>query len=73
VPVPDLLPEARFRRSSSPAKGGEEINLELAVFWLARGERIEKSPTRKSECECVGKFIAFAMGLVLPKTFLDLL
>jgi hypothetical protein len=29
VPVPDLLPEARFRHPSPPAKSGEEINLEL--------------------------------------------
>jgi hypothetical protein len=29
-PVPDSLPEARFRLSSPPAKGGEEINLAIA-------------------------------------------
>jgi hypothetical protein len=40
VPVPDFLPEARFRHSSSPRKDGEEINLELADLNLPFQNRL---------------------------------
>jgi hypothetical protein len=42
-------------------RGGEEINLELAVFQLPPDKRFQKSPSRKFthlSGECVGKLIA---------------
>jgi len=42
-------------------RGGEEINLELAVFQLPPYKRFQKLPARKFthlSCECIGKLIA---------------